>query len=209
MVVKNGGRRFEVPAGISWAADCGLEVAKSNDPVVIAEYIAWLDTLPCDRAMCVYAVAPDVLGDAAATWERSAPLLPQIRALGYPAALVAQDGFDPDAVDWSAFDVLFVGGRPMVTKDTDPKDRRRLLASEWKRSESGGYAAIREGKKHGKWVHVGRVNGAGFLRQLAAAGADSADGSLLCHGPEKHWPLITAGLDGLQSQPPMQLWEAV
>lgn len=193
MVVKNGGRRFNVPAGVSWAADCGLEVATSTDDAVISEYIDWLGTLPCDRAQCIYAVAPDVLGDAAATWERSAPLLPQIRALGYPSAFVAQDGFDASAIDWDAFDVLFIGGKPGDV--------------EWKRSESGGLTAIREGKRRGKWVHVGRVNGRRFLRLLATYGADSADGSLLCHGPEKHWPLITGALDGLREQPPMSLWE--
>lgn len=50
------------------------------------------------------------VGDAAATLTRSAPMLPRIRALGYPAALVAQDGLEHLAVPWDAFDVLFLGG---------------------------------------------------------------------------------------------------
>lgn len=194
-----------VPPGVKWAADCGLGIAKSTNRADVERYLDWLETSPHDRSACLYAVAPDVLGDAAATWERSAPLLPQIRGLGYRAALVAQDGFDPEAVDWDAFDVLFIGGRPLVTKDTPPSDRRRLRSQEWKRS-AGGYAAIAEGKRRGKWVHVGRVNGGPFLRHVAGAGADSADGSILCHGPEKHWPLVTGWLDGLNEQPPMELW---
>lgn len=186
-----------VPDGVSWGADCGLKIAKSNDPADVERYIDWLETLPYDRSRCLYAVAPDVLGDAMATWRRSAPWLPLIRDLGYPAALVAQDGFDPDAVDWSLFDVLFIGGRPMLPR-----------ATEWKRSENGGYAAIREAKRRGKWVHVGRVNGGLFLRHLAAAGADSADGSLLTYSPEKWWPLLLRWFDAASRQPLLDL-EAV
>lgn len=197
--------RRPVPDGVAWGADCGLKIAKSNDPADVERYIDWLETLPYDRSRCLYAVAPDVLGDAAATWRRSAPWLPLIRDLGYPAALVAQDGFDADAVDWSLFDVLFVGGRPLVTQDTLPSERRRVRAGEWKRSERGGFAAIREGKLRGKWVHVGRVNGGPFLRQLSAAGADSADGSLLTKSPEKWWPLIRSWLDDLNRQPLLDL----
>lgn len=197
-----------IPAGISWGADCGLKVAKSTDAALVEQYIDWLEMSRYDRSRCLYAVAPDVLGDAAATWERSAPWLPLIRQLGYPAAFVAQDGFDAGAVDWSAFDVLFIGGKPLVTKDTPPGLRRQLRSQEWKRSETGGYAAIAEGKRRGHWVHVGRVNGGPFLRSLAAAGADSADGSLLTHGPDKHWPLVVRWLDALAVQPPMPL-EAV
>lgn len=167
-----------IPAGMPWAADCGLKVATSTDPSEIDRYLAWLDGL--DRTDHLFAVTPDVLGDADACWRRSAPLLPRIRALGYKAAFVAQDGFDPDGVDWDAFDVLFIGGTPLCGPKTLPtNERRRRMALEWKRSETGGYAAIREGKRRGTWVHVGRVNGGPFLRNLAIAGADSADGTNL------------------------------
>lgn len=179
-----------VPPGVAWAADCGLAVAKSTDRADIERYLDWLETSPHDRSACLYAVAPDVLGDAGATWERSAPLLPLLRGMGYRAALVAQDGFDPEAVDWDAFDVLFIGGKP-----------RHPRSSEWKRSETGGYAAIREGKRRRKTVHVGRVNGGLFLRQLAAVGADSADGSLLTYSPDKWWPLIASWFGTLEQQP--------
>ena len=216
MLVKNGGRKFDVPPDTFWAADCGLEVAKSTDPAIIFEYIAWLDTLTCDRARCLFAVAPDVLGDAAATWERAAPLLPQIRALGYPAAFVAQDGFNADAIDWDAFDVLFIGGKPLVTKSTPPALRATLRAREWKRQADGGLAAIHEGMRRGKFVHVGRVNGGQFFEQLANLGADSADGSLLCHGPEKWWTLVCSWTgyearlyDPLTELRQPSLWEAV
>lgn len=197
-----------LPAGVVWGADCGLKVARSDDPADVERYLDWLETLPYDRSTCLYAVAPDVLGDAAATWDRSEPFLSLIRGLGYRAAFVAQDGFDPLAVDWDAFDVLFIGGKPLVTKATPPALRRRLRAREWKRSEVGGYSAIREGKRRGKWVHVGRVNGGPFLRAVAGAGADSADGSILTHAPDRHWPLVQRWLDQLAVCAPMPL-EAV
>lgn len=194
-----------VPSGMAWAADCGLTVARSSETSVIERYLDWLEVSRHDRSRCLYAVAPDVLGDAVATWERSAPLLPLIRGLGYRPALVAQDGFSPELTDWSLFDVLFIGGRPLVTKDTPPSERRRLRAREWKRAEAGGFAAIREGKRRDKWVHVGRVNGGPLFNAVASAGADSADGSLLTHGPDKHWPLVVRWLEGIGQQPPLNL----
>lgn len=181
-----------------------MKIAMSDSRADVERYIDWLEMLPYDRSRCLYAVAPDVLGDAAATWNRSAPWLPLIRDLGYPSALVAQDGFDSEAIDWSMFDVLFIGGRPLVTKDTPMSEQRRLRAREWKRSENGGFAAIREAKRRGKWVHVGRVNGGAFLRNVAAAGADSADGSLLTYSPDKWWPLLLKWFDAAAAQP--TLW---
>lgn len=191
-----------VPTGVPWAADCGISMAASSDPTDIARYLAWLDSL--DRTGCLFAVTPDVLGDAEACWRRSAPLLPKIRALGYRAAFVAQDGFDARAVEWDAFDVLFIGGAPRSGLRTmAPNERQREIAQEWKRSEMGGYAAVREGKRQGKWVHVGRVNGGPFLRNLASAGADSADGTTLTwrslRGRALGW------LDNLAMQPPLHL----
>jgi hypothetical protein len=191
-----------VPAGMPWAGDCGLKVATSTDPSEVDRYLRWLDGL--DRVDCLFAVTPDVLGDAEACWRQSAPLLPRIRALGYPAAFVAQDGFDPEAVDWSAFDVLFIGGRPSSNRNVPTNERKRLANLEWKRSERGGYAAIAEGKRRGKWVHVGRVNGGPFLTNLAAAGADSADGTNLTWN---NFRARTLGwLDRLAVQPPMELF---
>ena len=191
-----------VPPGMPWVADCGLKVAVSTDPAEIDRYLAWLDGL--NRTGHLFAVTPDVLGDAESCWRQSAPLLPRIRALGYRAAFVAQDGFDPEAVDWDAFDVLFIGGAPLCgPKTLPPNERRRRMAAEWKRSETGGYAAIREAKRRGKWVHVGRVNGGPFLRNLAVAGADSADGTNLT------WNNLRARtlgwLDGLAAQPTLEL----
>jgi hypothetical protein len=173
-----------VRQGIPWAAD--------NDAFTGFDERRWLDWLAripdAARATCLFAAIPDVVGDAAATLERSGRYLATIRDLGYPVAYVAQDSFDPSVVPWDDIDWLFIGGT----------DR-------FKRAEDGGYAAIREGKRRRVRVHVGRVNGGPFLRNVAAAGADSADGTKLCFGPDVNWPIVTGWLDDLTAQPPMEL----
>lgn len=152
-------------------------------------WLDWLAGMPTEaRALCLFAAAPDVVGDAATTLERSAPYLPMIREMGYPVAYVAQDGFDPSVLPWDRIDWLFIGG-----------------TTAWKRSERGGYAAIREGKRRGKRVHVGRVNGGAFIRNCAGAGADTADGTKLCFGPDQNYRLVASWLDRLAAEPPMLL----
>ena len=185
LVTPDSSRR--VLPGLTWASDNGC--FSRGDSFDLGRYLRWLGR-PCgDLDRCLFAVAPDVVGDAAATLARSLPVLPQIRDLGYRAAYVAQDGFDPSVVPWDALDALFVGG-----------------TTAWKRSEAGGYAAIRDGKRRGKWIHVGRVNGGPFLRNLASAGADSADGTQLTRA--NMWPRTRGWLDGLTRQPTLPL-EAV
>jgi hypothetical protein len=169
-----------LPPGVPWGADNGC--FSQGDKFTLTGFFDWLEGKTDRQSDCLFVVAPDVLGDAAATWERSLPVLSEIRARGFPSQ-----------VDWSAFDVLFIGGNPRVKP-------------EWKRQEGGGYAAITEAKTRGKRVHVGRVNGGPFLRNLAAAGADSADGTILKHGPDRHWPLVTKWLDGLDRAPSLPLW---
>jgi hypothetical protein len=164
----------------AWAADNGcFSRGASFD---LATYLAWLAAMPW-RERCLFATAPDVVGDAAATWARSVPILPAIRALGYKAALVAQDGIERTEIDWPAFDCLFIGG-----------------TTAWKLSETA-YALIGEAKERGKWVHVGRVNSLRRLRAASFAGADSADGTFLKVAPDINMPRMLRWLDVLQRQP--------
>jgi hypothetical protein len=176
-----------VPDGMVWAADNGC--FSQGERFDLGRWLAWLGTPRLLAGRCLFAVTgPDVVGDAEATWRQTSHVLPLVRRLGYPAAYVAQDGFTAAAVDWSAFDVLFIGG-----------------TTAWKRAEAGGYAAIAEGKRRGLWVHVGRVNGGPFLRNVAAAGADSADGTGLAINPSQNWPRIRRALDLIARQPPLSL----
>lgn len=128
---------------------------------------------------CLFAVAPDVVGDAAATLERSAPWIPRIRALGYPVAYVAQDGWQNVEPPWDDFDVLFLGG-------TDHFKLGPIAR-----------AAVVEAKQRGKHVHMGRVNSEKRFRYAHAIGCDSVDGTYLTYGPKTNLPHLLAWVRGL------------
>jgi len=159
------------PPGVTWLADNGcFSKGYPGD----AAFLAWLLDNARDAATCLFAVAPDVVGDATATLARSLPLLPRIRAFGYPAAFVAQDGLERLEVPWDEFDVLFIGG-----------------TTEWKESAHAARLAA-EAKARGKGVHMGRVNGGRRYRYAADIGCDSADGTYLTYGPDKLLPNVLA-----------------
>src|ERR1043166_7958056 len=68
---------------VTWCADNGcFGKGYPGD----AEWFAWLERNAHDAKTCLFATAPDVVGDAAATLARSLPWLQPIRDLGYPAA---------------------------------------------------------------------------------------------------------------------------
>lgn len=123
---------------------------------------------PCDpdTSHCLFAAAPDVLGDAAATLKRSAYMLPWIRYIGVPAALVAQDGLEDLDVPWDEFDVLFLGG-----------------STGWKLGPAAAWLAG-EAKARGKRVHMGRVNSLQRLWHAVSIGCDSCDGTYLAFAPD-------------------------
>jgi hypothetical protein len=154
-------QRNRIPAGAWLCADNGCYGAGYPGD---AAWWAWLQTLPAARTR--FAVAPDVVGDAAATLARSAPWLPRIRGLGMAAALVAQDGLQDLAVPWDAFDVLFIGG-----------------STAWKLGRHAR-AVVAAAKARGKWVHMGRVNSLQRLRYAQGIGCDSADGTFIAFGPD-------------------------
>lgn len=150
-------------------------------------WFAWLKSLPADR--CAFAVAPDVVGDASATLERSAPWLPKIRALGIPAAFVAQDGLEHLTAPWDAFDVLFVGG-----------------STEWKLGAAAS-ALVAEAKRRGKSIHLGRVNSLRRLQYAKAIGCDSADGTYITFGPDKNLPRVLQWVRVVNDQEALPLAE--
>lgn len=169
---------------VKWAADNGC-FAKGAD-FDGGDWLEWLAGLRRHRGTCLFAVAPDVLGDHEATWERSAPFLSTIRQLGFRAALVAQDGFE-DYPRWDGYDALFIGG-----------------STAWKLSE-GAYVAAQQARLKGKWVHMGRVNS---LRRLTAAhisAFDSVDGTYLKFGPDVNIGRLYGWLDQINGQRPLEL----
>jgi hypothetical protein len=147
-----------------WAADTGC--FKTPEKHSDDGYIAWLDGLRDDADRCLFATAPDVLGNAEATLALSAPMLERIRETGYKAALIAQDGMERCEIPWNAFDCLFMGG-----------------TTGWKLSEPA-FGLMAEARQRGKWVHVGRVNSYRRLVRMRQVGAHSVDGTHLAFRPD-------------------------
>lgn len=155
---------------VDWAADNGCFSAKGypGEP----KWLAWLKKLLPWQDRCLFAVAPDLfnpdLGNdmGLASLERSRPWLPVIRELGYPVALVAQNGLLSDDVPWDEIDVIFLGG-----------------TTEWKISADANRLTL-AAKAHGKRVHMGRVNSARRWRLAEVFGCDTADGTFIAYGPD-------------------------
>jgi hypothetical protein len=171
--------------GTLWAADTGC----FNQPEKYSqeEYLAWLRERSQYSNRCLFATAPDVVGDAEATMVKSLPMFPLLRAEGYRAALVAQDGLEDIDVPWDEFDCLFIGG-----------------TTQWKLSEAAYQLAV-EAENRGKWTHMGRVNSWRRLKAAAVSGYDSADGTYLVFGPDFLLPKLNAWLDALNTQSVMEV----
>jgi hypothetical protein len=165
---------------VLWAADNGCF---TNPDLNVDNYIAWLTNLAQYKETCLFATAPDVVGDSRATWERSKEILPVIRKLGYPAALVVQDGIEAGPIKWDDFDCLFIGG-----------------STEWKLSTNTHWLC-REAIKQGKWVHMGRVNSFRRMLQARFAGCHSCDGTQLAFAPDKRLEQLERWLDFIEAQP--------
>lgn len=167
------------PEGVIWCADNGCFSDKWDE----AKWWKFLEDNAHDADSCLFAVAPDVVGDALATTIKSRPWLPKIRALGYPVAYVLQDGIETlrgrtvdggltFPVAWDSFDVLFIGGS---TEFKLGKIARDIVA---------------EAKSRGKWVHMGRVNSERRWMYADAIGCDSVDGTYLTFGPDVNLPKV-------------------
>lgn len=174
----------KMPAGVIWAADNG----RFNAPHLYSDdrYLGWLAKQPVER--CLFATAPDVLANHAATVELSMPLFPLLRALGYRAAFVVQDGWCEDDTPWDKFEALFVGGT------TKFKLGRASLA-------------IAAASVRGKWIHMGRVNSFARLRVAAALGCNSADGTFLKFAPDINEPRMLRWFDQLLASPLLPLFQ--
>lgn len=171
-------RRAPLP-GVIWAADNGcFGKGYPGDE----KYLAWLDRHAHAASRCLFATAPDVVGDAAETAERSRGMLREIRRRGYPAALVLQDGQEDVRVPWRRLDAVFIGG----------SDEFKL----------GPVAArlARLAKEKGKYVHVGRVNSYTRLSYSRSLGADSADGTFVNRAPHHNLGRMRVWFDKLAAE---------
>ncbi len=169
----------------TWAADNGC--FSQGEQFDAGRWLDWLARLTPWRTSCLFAVAPDVVADAGATLARSLPWLARIRALGFPVAFVAQDGQECLPVPWDQIDCLFIGG-----------------STTWKLSEHAA-RLIAEAKRRGKHTHMGRCNSLIRLRAAQSMGCDSADGTMIKHGPDKRIPQLVGWLNRLSVAP--SLWQ--
>ncbi len=186
MLTPRHGVRLSATAALPvWAADNGC--FNQGERFVLDDYLAWLGRMAPAQSTCLFATAPDVVGDAAATWERSRDVLPVLRRMGYRAALVAQDGLEHQTIPWSAFDVLFVGG-----------------TTRWKLTIA--YDLADAARSRGKWVHAGRVNSRRRLRAMRAGRYDSADGTHSSFGPDKRVPQLVRWVRETWAQLPLPLF---
>lgn len=168
-------------AGWLWAADNGCFSEKWDE----MRWKAWL-TSAWPRAGCLFAVVPDVVGDADGTLDRFTRYRDFVVAARYPVAFVAQDGMERRVLPLDNFDCLFIGG-----------------STEWKMSEHPRKLAARA-REAGKFVHVGRVNSDSRFRSWSTH-ADSCDGTFLAFGPTQNTPRLLRWLDGHDANPQLAL----
>jgi hypothetical protein len=173
------------PEDAPWAADSGLFSTKGERQFDLDKYIRWLYDRRIYQKDCLFATAPDVVGDPVTTWKRSEHVLPCIRGLGYKAALCAQDGIVTTDIQWDMFDVFFVGGT----------DAFKLAENTYKLATMA--------KDRGKWIHMGRVNSARRFRAANISGYDSVDGTFLCFGPDTNFPKLESWLSHAKLQEKM------
>ena len=123
-----------------------------------------------DRSRFLWVACPDVVGDARETLNRWHEWFPQLDHLQLPAAFVGQDGLESlrDQIPWHEMAAFFVGG-----------------STEWKLSEHAE-SLMREAKRRGKLVHVGRVNSLCRIRDvlMMCQDADSMDGRSFSAWPD-------------------------
>lgn len=183
-----GGRRNL--RGLVWAADNGCYTR--GDRFSLARYYDWLGWMAPARHTCLFATAPDVVGDAEATLARSLPVLPELRRLGYLPALVAQDGLERFSVPWASFGCLFIGG-----------------TTSWKMGAGAAWLA-QEARSRGKLVHLGRVNSYARLAWGEAIGCHTSDGTFLARAPEHNGPRLERWMGRLRQQSVLPLvWDEV
>ena len=175
---------YDYLGGRVWAADNGCFNANWN-PV---KWQAWLDKWKHNTTDCLFAVVPDVVGDHDATLALWGMWWPVVKAKGYRAAFVLQNGCTPEAVPWDECDAVFIGG----------DDRFKLSPI--------AHRIAAEAKRLGKWVHMGRVNSLRRLRIAKDMGCDSVDGTFIAFGPDVNTPRLASWFDAMHREP--SLWGA-
>lgn len=172
------------PARRAWAADNGC----FNRPVPEPNSARWgtfvrrLQSHPG----CMFLPAPDVWGNWQATlnlWRTGGRAL--VAETGVPVAIVLQDGATIGDIPWDECDAVFLGGSDAWRPKAVP--------------------LLREAKRLGKHVHVGRVNTWRGLMFSHQVGADTVDGTHLVFAPRASLLRLNSWLSRLDAQMPLPL----
>jgi hypothetical protein len=189
MCQPGNGYHHRIPRYPYWAADNGCFADKWE----WSSWMDWLAYLPTKG--CLFAVAPDVYPDARASLERGLQYTDLIRSMGFPVAVVAQDGAESLSYPWEEFDCMFIGG----AKTPNPRD-------EWKTSEAAA-SVCKAARNAGKWVHMGRVNSYKRLERARAMGCLSVDGTYIKHGPNINLRRMGRFLRVLEATPTLPIFD--
>lgn len=138
--------------GRRWAADNDAYHGRFTEEA----FLRHLKRLEPYRQTCLFVALPDIVADPNGTLELLQIWRPQVQALGFPVAWVAQDGATqvPDGCD-----AVFIGG-----------------TTDWKLG-SDALHLCQQAKSRGLWLHLGRVNSKLRSNIAAQMGVDSVDGT--------------------------------
>jgi hypothetical protein len=148
------------------------------------KWLRWLDRMP--RETCLFAVVPDVVGDAEATLDRWEDYGERVASMGFKTAFVLQNGQDYERVPEEAY-AVFVGG------DTA-----------FKLGIRAAHLTMTAHHK-GQWVHMGRCNSFKRIHRAAETHCDSCDGNFLIWSPDANVPRLRAMLDQLPADQQLAL----
>jgi hypothetical protein len=158
----HSGHRVEkaIALGMPWAMDNGC--FKRYEPKAIISMMRRFQGLQG----CKFMVVPDVVGNHEETLILFRAWLGTIQRYGYPVAFVVQNGATVESIPWGSIQAIFIGG------DTAFKYSEVVRA------------IVKEAKRRGIWVHMGRVNTLERIRYALSIGCDSIDGTSTCIAPE-------------------------
>lgn len=164
---------FVLSTGLLWAIDNDCFNSFS-----VNEYKKMIKKIS-GRPRLLFASAPDVVANAKATLELFVEWEPYLRLHRIPIAFVGQDGAEEIQIPWDRISAFFVGG-----------------TTEWKLGKQAR-ELVREAKRRGLWVHMGRVNSLRRILYAQSIGCDSVDGTSFSRFPETYIP---AALSVLQNE---------
>lgn len=176
----NAAVRLDLQPG-RWAMDNGAFVGFEE-----GAYVRMLEKFSAAPG-CLFATAPDFVGDFAATLDRWPFWSQLLRGLGLPPAFVAQDGLQRDRMPWDDMGAMFIGGTDRFKESPEAA------------------ALIAYAKARGIWAHVGRVNGRRRYAMMLRSGADSIDGSGFSMFPDTNIPKAREWHESAVAQPGLDL----